>query len=384
MEYEPQEGVDYIIDLYAVVGVERDAPEPEIKQGIRERMREYHPDRLEGLAPEFQDKGEDMARILNHANAILLDAEKRSEYDGILDEWTGPVSEDGNPIILIDRALQAEFHDKSPKEVEKLFAGQVEKISAVLGYSPQRLEFLCKLIDQVKGEVPDDLKAEYEAALLQRDQVLAVEESERAKLLGLPSVVSRQYATTRNYAALVEGSIQETRSSREEEAKRLAISGPAGRLALLAGEDTSADDNLPATAAQLAALPAYFEDQAAKVVEIAKEREELLEARLGNFSLTYPLAEAQTEFTKKLALGMEGTDGLTWICVEVGDDDTGAGSTLPDSIEELLTQEDFEPVIGQGYNIATCELLDQVDIPDLVRVAAGKYVDNFPQPTTAS
>lgn len=378
MEYEPQEGIDYIIDLYAVIGIERDALQTEIKQGIRERMREYHPDRLEGLAPEFRAKGEDMARILNQANVILLDDDKRSEYDGVLDAWTGPISDDGSPIIQIDRALQAEFHGKSPEEVEELFAGQAEKISAVLGYSPQRLEFLQKLIDEVDGEIPSDLKAEYEAALLQRDQVLAVEEAERARLLGLSPVTGQQYAATRNYAALVENNIQETRQSREEEARRLAIGGPAGRLALLAGEDTSQADNLPASSAQLAALPVYFEDQAAKVVEIAKEREELLESRLGNFSLTYPSGETQTEFTKKLALGVEGKGGVTWICVEVSDDDTGAGSTLPEDIEELLGREDFQQVISRGYNIAVCKLLEQVDIRDLVRVAAGKYVDNFP------
>lgn len=384
MEYEPQEGIDYIVDLYAVAGVDRDAAEADIQQSLRKRMMEYHPDRLEGLAPEFRDRGEVMARVLNRANVVLLDAEKRREYDEILDDWTGLISENGVPVVSLDRVLQAEFHGKTPDEVEEFFAQQGAKIQAMTGYSPQRLEFLQNLIDSAKktGEkLPDGLQDEYEAALLLRDRVLAVEEKERADLLGIPASTDQRYATTRNYAQLVAGKIEETRQTRQEEAERLAIGGTATRLALLAGEDTASADNLPAAPTKLEALPPYFDNQAARIQEIAQEREEVLESRLSNLSLTYPLEEEQTLFTKKLALGIEGKEDMTWICVEVNDDDTGTGATLPEEIENLLLREDFHQVIGHGYNVATFKLMDQIDLRDLVRVAAGKYTDEFPQST---
>ena len=51
MAYEPREGVDYVIDLYALAGVEAQAEPDELKRAINQRMVEYHPDRLQGLAP---------------------------------------------------------------------------------------------------------------------------------------------------------------------------------------------------------------------------------------------------------------------------------------------------------------------------------------------
>ena len=384
MEYEPQEGVDYIVDLYAVVGVNREASEPEIKHSIRERMTEYHPDRLEGLAPEFRAQGQEMTLLLNRANEILLDTDKRRDYDEILEEWQGPVSESGFPIIRTDRIMQAQLEGVSVEEIERSFAERAEKIAALLGYAPQRLEFLQRMIDASEGELADDLRAEYEAALLQKDQALAVEEAERAQLLGLPRVVDREFCTTNDYAALVSRAIEDTRQERQEEAERLAIGGVASRLALLAATDGEGDAaaQTPATFAQLEALPPYFDDQAAQIKKIATEREAILETRLSNLVLTYPSPEAQTEYTEKLALGIEGKEGVTWIGMEIGENDTAAGSTLPEDIEALLLARDFRQVIDRGYNVATLPFMEQIEITDLVRVAAGKYTDGFPRPAS--
>ena len=142
MEYEPREGEDYIVDLYSVVGVEHDATELEIKDNIRDQLKQYHPDRLEGLAPEFRETGKRMATLLNRANVILLDTDKRQEYDQLLSEWSGPVSENGNPIIDIHRVWQAELRGKSPEEVEAIMQTDVIKMEEMLGYSPQRLDLI--------------------------------------------------------------------------------------------------------------------------------------------------------------------------------------------------------------------------------------------------
>ncbi|MDB5186162.1 MAG: hypothetical protein JWL85_685, partial [Candidatus Saccharibacteria bacterium] len=97
MSYEPKEGVDYIVDMYAIAGVAQEATPEELKRSLNERTREYHPDRLQGVAPEFRSKGERMAILLNKARHILLDSERRAEYDEILGAWDGPLSTDGIP-----------------------------------------------------------------------------------------------------------------------------------------------------------------------------------------------------------------------------------------------------------------------------------------------
>jgi curved DNA-binding protein CbpA len=132
MSYEPEEGVDYIIDLYAVAGAAPEADADALRRALNQRLVEYHPDRLEGLAPEFKSKGERMARLLNRARIVLLDPEKRQGYDEVMAEWEGPVSKDGTPIIRTDRYLQAEMENKTPEEIEGIFAEQAKEIEAML------------------------------------------------------------------------------------------------------------------------------------------------------------------------------------------------------------------------------------------------------------
>src|SRR3954467_10930927 len=62
-------------DLYAVLGVPRDADEETIKKAFRKLAMKYHPDKNPGKANEARFKE------VNQAQEVLSDSKKRALYD---------------------------------------------------------------------------------------------------------------------------------------------------------------------------------------------------------------------------------------------------------------------------------------------------------------
>lgn len=69
------------MDLYEILGVNKDATDEDIKMSFRKLAQKYHPDREGGDEEKFKQ--------IKHAYEILGDAEKRKRYDD-----TGDVGED--------------------------------------------------------------------------------------------------------------------------------------------------------------------------------------------------------------------------------------------------------------------------------------------------
>ena len=69
-----------MIDFYELLGISMDSTKQEIKTAYREMVKKYHPD---------INKSEDANKIirsLNEAKEVLLDDEKRKEYDKLLND----------------------------------------------------------------------------------------------------------------------------------------------------------------------------------------------------------------------------------------------------------------------------------------------------------
>ena len=63
-------------DLYAVLGVPRDASAEDIKKAYRRMSKEWHPDKHKG-----EQGAEDRFKEINEAYEVLSDPEKKQRYD---------------------------------------------------------------------------------------------------------------------------------------------------------------------------------------------------------------------------------------------------------------------------------------------------------------
>lgn len=379
MSYEAREGVDYIVDLYQVVGVEPLAEADIIKSTIRARMMEYHPDRLQGLAPEFKTTGERMATLLNRANAILLDPTKRAQYDEILEAWEGPVSKDGIPVINMNTFLRADMTGKTPEEIEAHFEGQREKIKSMVGFSPSRLELLERMLETAPPDMQDDLRRELDATLLAQDRVLSIEEAERGRLVG--HEIHERYETQIGYAESVVVAIEQAKEEIKAEHTFRALGGVGMRLALLAGESTTAaETEESATLVPAGALPAYFEDQAKKIAEIVEQREDILQKRLENFEPNYFVPEVQLEPKGQFAVLVKGGGNSTfahWFGFTYDGGSRVESIVIPEDVQAMLDAEEYEQAYEAGFNTFSFVHLDHIDLPTLLNEAVTKYITKF-------
>ena len=79
-------------DYYQTLGLKRNASQPEIKKAFRKLAREHHPDAKPG------DKdAERRFKLINEANAVLSDPEKRKKYDALGANWEAYSHADAGP-----------------------------------------------------------------------------------------------------------------------------------------------------------------------------------------------------------------------------------------------------------------------------------------------
>ena len=68
-------------DYYDILGVDENATEAEIKKAYRKLASKYHPDKQHNKTQEEQDDAAEKMQQLNKAKEVLLDKEKRRQFD---------------------------------------------------------------------------------------------------------------------------------------------------------------------------------------------------------------------------------------------------------------------------------------------------------------
>ena len=69
------------VNYYELFGVNPNATIREIRIAYRRMAEVYHPDKLRELPGKIREEGEDIMRLLNEAKSILMNPERRLEYD---------------------------------------------------------------------------------------------------------------------------------------------------------------------------------------------------------------------------------------------------------------------------------------------------------------
>ena len=80
---------------YQLLDLQPAASAEEIKRAFRREIARYHPDKVQHLGPEFQEIAATRAAELTEAYRVLMDADLRQQYDGLLAGENIPASPRG-------------------------------------------------------------------------------------------------------------------------------------------------------------------------------------------------------------------------------------------------------------------------------------------------
>ena len=69
------------MNFYELLGISKEATKDEIKKKYREMAKKYHPDRYVNSTKEEKEKAENMFKDINNAYEVLIDDDRKAEYD---------------------------------------------------------------------------------------------------------------------------------------------------------------------------------------------------------------------------------------------------------------------------------------------------------------
>ena len=372
-------GVDYLIDYYALLGVERTASAEVITKAYRKKQLQYHPDRFQGLAPELLAEAEHQSNLLNDAYAILGNEEKRSAYDEQLANWKKPLSERGEIIIDLNEshfsfASLLENINADPEAREK----EAETLALQFsGFEKSTYKFFHKQAESPAG-IPPELKAAYLEQLERRELYLSLREGFLWDSIGqhnhspLPRL---------EYREQVQEDLEEVRSQALKNVEHQVLLLAAGEQALLPapegmGEQVDAGKVL---AHYTARLDEHFSQQAKLLEPLAAEREEVLNARFkaGAEIEYYP---GTTSYTSKVVMGMKGSEKIVWVMLEFDGDNVRVVDP-PEGVEDLekcVTKPDApREWMERGYTILTFQAIQGVDFNNQLNRVADLHAEKL-------
>jgi curved DNA-binding protein CbpA len=151
------EGVDYLVDRYAVLGVPEDADTDTLRRAIREGRAQNHPDRLGRASPEILAVASRARAAIDAAATVLLDPELRAGYDRRLAEfrrdWPDLISSDGRAMVSLSKVrLDLDGLLNGTLKTDADDAAFLAQLGQMTGHNPAQL----KRMERLLQADPDD------------------------------------------------------------------------------------------------------------------------------------------------------------------------------------------------------------------------------------
>lgn len=119
------------IDLYAELGLTQTATEAEIKRAYMERIKEVHPDKLQNASEQERKRAEQKSQRLNQAKEILLNADKRFDYDNLYREKLADAAN-----LASEYGFDGRRYNDYAQDIERFRAERNETLKAQSRYRP--------------------------------------------------------------------------------------------------------------------------------------------------------------------------------------------------------------------------------------------------------
>lgn len=137
--FDPIEGVDYIVDYYEVLGIDKSGSKRDIQLALKNNRAQWHPDRMQNLSPEILEKADFKNALFGKAEDILMNDKFKQLYDERLTNFDEKlISSNGIAIFdLSKRKIDLDFL-LSGKSID--FSNLIEKVRKLTGYDEERVK----------------------------------------------------------------------------------------------------------------------------------------------------------------------------------------------------------------------------------------------------
>ncbi len=318
-DIERIDGIHYLTDYYSVLGVSADASFDEINNAYRQKAREYHPDRYEGLAPEMKKSADFKMRVINRAHETLTNPDSRAKFNDLFSSWDGPVSYDGIPIVELSRPFYgAETSEQALRHAEEINRLGLEQI----GFSEKRLERVKRLHADPEDE---DTAALLDEQLKKKQDAVNFRENTLREMLGVPH--ANTAFPSSEYLAEAESAVEQALDNfthRQERTSHLLESG----TVYLLGASNSDQESQALDSPDLQLDINEFKARASEVIGLAKQNEEIIEERLalvkgnyiGNQENSYDKVAIKLRMGEQEVLMTFERNGTTMMPLDIEDD----------------------------------------------------------------
>lgn len=335
---DAQQAQGFMYDFYAILDVPDSASEVEIVRAFQAKQKEWHPDRYAQLAAESQARATQMSAVLSQAYATLSDPTQRADYDQQLQNWSGPVSRNGIPIVDLRQAGWLRLDDDKWQEL-------CLKIEQRSGFDQTTFDLL-----QAQYQLnPGDKKVAraYTTMLSRKLVIAATQENILVDSLGITGY--QGLVALESHVGRLEGLLHQRRD------QLLALAGSQNDLMLAAGQLT----DLPSSD-RLEVVTSQFDVTSQRALAAAQQHFDLVEVLVG-LSHVYSYEPDQPERYRTLLLHLEESD--FWLVAELQEDgQVDNYQPSPEQRDELLERSSLDQAdADQGVNVLYVEPLWEVN-----------------------